>query len=150
MQRFNLNGELEHEVEQGGSRWRTTRLADKLGAAQIGGTLYELGEGERTFPYHYHHGVEEWLYVVSGSPVVRTPGGEKQLRPGDVLGFPSGPDGAHSLRGPGRVLVISTGGPPSVSVYPDSDKLGTRPAGEDDRLNFRRGDAVGYWEGEGG
>jgi uncharacterized cupin superfamily protein len=149
MQRFNLNrGELEHEFEHGGSRWRSTGLAEKIGAEQIGGSVYELGEEDRTFPYHYHHGVEEWLYVVAGSPVVRTPEGEKQLRPGDVLGFPSGPEGAHALRGPGRVLLISHGGPTSVSVYPDSDKLGTRPAGEDDRLNFRRGDAVDYWEGE--
>jgi hypothetical protein len=31
---------------------------------------------------------------------------------------------------------------------PDSDKVGTRPAGGDDRLDFRRADAVGYWDGE--
>jgi hypothetical protein len=35
-----------------------------------------------------------------------------------------------------------------VSVYPDSDKLGTRPEELGDRLNFRRADAVDYWEGE--
>jgi len=32
-------------------------------------------------------------------------------------------------------------------VYPDSDKVGVRAAGEEP-LNFRRGDAVEYWEGE--
>jgi hypothetical protein len=38
---------------------------------------------------------------------------------------------------------------PSVSVYPDSDKVGVRPAGGGpDRLDFRRGDGVDYWEGE--
>jgi hypothetical protein len=37
----------------------------------------------------------------------------------------------------------------SVSVYPDSDKLGIRPSGGGpDRLDFRRDDAVGYWDGE--
>ena len=37
----------------------------------------------------------------------------------------------------------------SVSVYPDSDKLGVRPRGGGPNvLNFRRGDAVGYWDGE--
>jgi hypothetical protein len=34
-------------------------------------------------------------------------------------------------------------------VYPDSDKLGVRPpAGGPDRLDFRRRDAVDYWDGE--
>jgi hypothetical protein len=37
----------------------------------------------------------------------------------------------------------------SISVYPDSDKLGVRPSGGGpDRLDFRRGDAVDYWDGE--
>jgi uncharacterized cupin superfamily protein len=149
MERFNLlRGRLEHEHERDGYRWRATRVADHVRAEQIGGSLYELDDGERSFPYHYHHGVDEWLLVVEGAPIVRTPSGEHALAPGDVVCFPSGPEGAHAIRGPGRVLVLSHGGPPSVSVYPDSDKLGPRPAGDADRLNFRRADAVDYWDGE--
>lgn len=72
--------------------------------------------------------------------------------PGDLVCFPSGPDGAHAVRGPGRVVMFSgvaASGAPSVSVYPDSDKLGVRPPdGGPDRLDFRRGDAVDYWDGE--
>jgi hypothetical protein len=52
------------------------------------------------------------------------------------------------VTGPGRLLVLSANREPSISVYPDSDRLGTRPADQNDRLNFRRADAVGYWEGE--
>ena len=39
---------------------------------------------------------------------------------------------------------------PEIPVYPDSDKIGTRPVevGEADRLNFRRSEAVDYWDGE--
>jgi hypothetical protein len=34
-------------------------------------------------------------------------------------------------------------------VYPGSDKVGVRPpGGGPDRLNFRRGEAVDYWDGE--
>jgi hypothetical protein len=45
--------------------------------------------------------------------------------------------------------MLSTRADASVSVYPDSGKLGTRPRGApDDRLNFRREDAVDYWSGE--
>jgi hypothetical protein len=48
------------------------------------------------------------------------------------------------------VLLLSANREPSISVYPDGDKIGTRPAGveDPDRLNFRRADAVDYWEGE--
>jgi uncharacterized cupin superfamily protein len=119
----------------------------------MGATLYELPAGERTFPYHYHRGIEEWLIVVAGSPTLRTPEGEQQLREGDVVCFRSGPEGAHQVTGPGRVLIVSNLTYPSVSVYPDSDKVGTRPSpdpDDPDRLNFPRGDAVDYWEGEDG
>jgi len=147
----NLTGiEFSFEGDRDGFRGRGVRVGDAIGAAQIGGSLYELPPGEQTFPYHFHHGVEEWLVVVDGSPVVRTPNGDLTLRRGDVLCFPSGPDGAHAVRGPGAVLILSANRAPSISVYPDSDKIGTRPAGGDspDRLDFRRADGVDYWDGE--
>ena len=140
--------ELEEASDRDGYRWRATRVGKRLQSSLIGGTLYELDGDELLFPYHFHHGIEEWLYVVAGTPTVRTPGGERALRSGDVICFPAGPAGAHAVRGPGRVLLLSANREPSISVYPDSGKLGTRPAVEEDRLNFRRADAVGYWEGE--
>jgi uncharacterized cupin superfamily protein len=149
MPRFNLfEGELDTDSTRDGHVWRAVRVGDRVGGKRIGATLYELPEHEQTWPYHYHHGVEEWLYVVAGAPTVRTPDGERSLRPGDLICFPAGPDGAHSVRGPGRVLILSANRAPSISVYPDSDKLGTRPLDVEDRLNFRRADAVDYWEGE--
>ncbi|HLJ02887.1 MAG TPA: cupin domain-containing protein [Solirubrobacteraceae bacterium] len=154
MRRFNLlAGELPVEQERPGYAWRARRgLGGEFGLQWLGASVYELPDGQWTFPYHYHHGVEEWLYVVSGAPTLRDPSGERALSPGDIVGFPSGPDGAHSVRGPGRVVMFSgvaAGGTPSVSVYPDSDKLGTRPpGGGPDLLNFPRRDAVDYWDGE--
>jgi len=150
MEVFNLaTGELDRDHgDTDGWRARSQRIGNRLGAAAIGGTVYEVEEGQRLWPYHYHHGVEEWLLVVDGAPVLRQPDGEQVLRPGDVVCFPSGETGAHALRGPGRFLLLSVAQPNSVCVYPDSDKVGTRPAGGDDRLDFRRADAVGYWDGE--
>jgi uncharacterized cupin superfamily protein len=141
--------DVDHARE--GLTWRALRVADKLGSERIGAALYDLPEAERTWPYHYHHGVEEWLYVVAGSPTVRTPAGEQTLRPGDVLCFPANEQGAHTVIGPGKVLILSANRAPSIAVYPDSDKIGTRPgtaAGRQDNLDFRRQDAVDYWEGE--
>jgi uncharacterized cupin superfamily protein len=156
VRRFNvLSGELEAEEEgnlRPGYAQRATAVDEAIGGNRIGAAVWELEEGERVCPYHYHHGVEEWLVVVSGSPTVRVPGGEQQLRVGDVVCFPGSPDGAHTVHGPGRVLILSDEVWPAVVVYPDSDKVGARPGPwgthDADRLNFRRGDAVDYWDGE--
>jgi uncharacterized cupin superfamily protein len=151
VRRFNvLSGEIAREHGREGFGWRSVRVGDEIGSSRIGGTLYDLPAGEQTWPYHFHHGVEEWLLVVDGTPTLRTPSGERELRRGDVVCFPTGPEGAHAVRGPGRVLILSANREPSVAVYPDSDKLGTRPGLEHagDRLDFRRGDAVDYWDGE--
>ena len=150
MEVFNLaTGELGRDHgDIDGWRARSQRIGKRLGAADIGGTVYELEDGQRVWPYHYHHGVEEWLLVIEGAPTLRGPDGERVMRPGDVVCFPSGEAGAHEVRGPGRFLLVSAAQPTSVCVYPDSGKVGTRPATGDDRLDFRRADAVGYWYGE--
>jgi uncharacterized cupin superfamily protein len=146
---FNLvDGELRNEHDREGWRFTATRVADEIGAERIGGSVYELPDGERTFPYHYHHGVEEWLIVLGGTPTLRTPDGTRTLKAGDVVCFAAGSGGAHQVVGPGRVLVLSQGTLPAISVYPDSDKLGARPADDNDRLMFRRDSAVDYWDGE--
>jgi uncharacterized cupin superfamily protein len=154
MRRFNvLTGELPVEQDRSGYAWRARRgVADEAGLRWIGASVYELPDGQWSFPYHYHHGVEEWLYVVAGEPTLREPAGERVLAPGELVCFPSGPDGAHAVRGPGRVVMFSgvaAADAAALSVYPDSDKLGARPPGDGpDRLNFRRRDAVDYWAGE--
>ncbi len=143
-----FSGEFDFDSGPPGFRGRARRIGDAIGAERIGATVYELPEGERVCPYHYHHGVEEWVLVLDGTPTVRTPDGEQTLRRGDVTCFPAGPAGAHAVAGPGTVVLISANRAPSISVYPDSDKLGMRPGGEEDRLNFLRRDAVEYLEGE--
>ena len=91
MEIFNLlEGELADEERPEGWPLRAARVGDVLGATRIGGSVYELGDGRQTFPYHYHHGVEEWLVVISGEPTLRTPDGERRLEPGDTVCFPSG------------------------------------------------------------
>jgi uncharacterized cupin superfamily protein len=118
---------------------------ERTGDELIGAGLYELGPGNQLWPYHFHVGNEEWAIVVSGTPTLRTPAGEQELRAGDVVGFPQGEEGAHTFfnRGsePLRIAIFSTlrSGYP---VYPDSDKVA---AGG--RV-FRRADAVDYWDGE--
>lgn len=145
MRRFNLTTpELDDSSERDGYRWRSASVAEALAAEQIGARLYELGEGQKSHPYHFHHGSEEWLLVQAGSPLLRTPDGERTLRPGDVVCFPAGPAGAHQVAGPGRVLIISENRPLDAVEYPDSGKIELRPLGR----VFRSADAVDYWDGE--
>ncbi|MDQ1540358.1 MAG: hypothetical protein QOH29_1084, partial [Actinomycetota bacterium] len=68
MLRFNvLTGELPVQQDRSGYAWRANR-AVAHGMRWLGASVYELPVGQWTFPYHYHHGVEEWLYVVAGTP----------------------------------------------------------------------------------
>ena len=146
MEVFNLEGEQDWDSENDreGFRHRATRVGDRLGARALGAGLYELPPGEKTWPYHYTYGMEEWLLVVAGAPTLRGPDGERVLRRGDVVCFPPAPEGAHQLRGPGTVLLLSASRPLEAIEYPDSGKLGVRPPG---RI-FRHADAAEYWEGE--
>jgi uncharacterized cupin superfamily protein len=145
VRRFNvLAPEFDHASERDGYRWRGARVGHALGAQLIGATLLELGGGQRSHPYHWHHGMEEWLLVVAGSPLVRTPDDERALRPGDVVCFPVGPGGGHQVTGPGTVLILSANRAPESVEYPESGKVGVRPPGR----TFRTADSVDYWEGE--
>jgi uncharacterized cupin superfamily protein len=137
--------EPDETIDVAGFRHRQTALRPRLGAHAIGATVYEAFAGRPIWPYGYHHGIEEWLYVIAGAPVLREGAGERVLAPGDLVCFPSGHLGAHALAGPGRLVIFSTGDhvEPWLSVYPDSDKV-SGPDGI-----FPRESAVGYWHGEG-
>ncbi len=140
-----LSVELDHHLDEAGFRHAATSVSRRLGAHRIGAGIYHAAAGAPIWPYHYHHGVEEWLYVFEGAPVLREPAGERTLTPGDLVSFPSGHVGAHTVKGPGRFVIFSTGhdAEPYMSVYPDSDKV-SGPEGL-----LLRSSAVGYWHGEG-
>ena len=154
MRRFNLNtSELEYdESDPEGFRAGMARFGASIGATMVGGSLYELPPGQSNCPYHYEYGNEEWLVVLEGKLIVRHPGGEEELEPGDVVCFPVGPDGAHRLTNRTdasvRVLMLSTMIEPSVAVYPDSDKIGVWPGDQEDNIMVRRESSVDYWDGE--
>ena len=151
--RVNLH-ELVPEYDQDdpdGYRPGMARFGPRIGAAQMGATLYELPPGQSICPYHYEYPEEEWLVVLSGRVVVRHPGVEQELGEGDVVCFAPGPDGAHKVTCLGdavaRVLMTSTKQTPAIAVYPDSDKVAIFPGDDRDRLMMRRA-TLDYWDGE--
>lgn len=142
-----LAAEHGEQSDREGFRFRGRGVGGPLGAELLGCGLYDLPPGEQLWPYHYHLGNEEWAVVVAGAPTVRTPDGERELRPGDIVAFPEGEDGAHTFLNhsgeDARVALFSTLNRPTLPVYPDSGKVSAKGK------CFRLEDAVDYWEGEG-
>ena len=127
-------------------------VAGTVGSESTAMYLYDLAPGQSSCPYHYEY-EEEWLLVVSGAVVVRTPDGERTLKAGDLVCFPPGPAGAHKITNRGetmaRIMMFSSAREPAVAVYPDSDKIGVWPGNAADQVMLRRADGgVDYWDGE--
>jgi uncharacterized cupin superfamily protein len=57
----------------------------------------EVPVGKHAFGYHYHDQSEEIFYIVSGTGKLRCAYGEKDVKAGDMLCFPTGEKGAHVL-----------------------------------------------------
>ena len=135
-----------------GYRSGQAHVGREAGGSAITVRMYELPPGESSCPYHYEY-EEEWLLVLSGKPTLRGPDGERPLRPGDLVCFPIGPDGAHKVVNRGaevsRVMMWSSSREPAVAVYPDSDKIGVWPGEDADTVLLRRADgARDYFDGE--
>jgi len=100
----------------------------------LGGSVWEIQPGAGQFVYHFHHGSEELLLVLRGTPTVRMHDGDRVLAEGDVVSFPVGPAGGHQIRNDGevtaRVLIVSTNREPDVAEYPETGKVGVVVGGE--------------------
>lgn len=135
-----------------GYRSGVAAVGEAAGGKALVVKVFELPAGEAVCPYHYEY-EEEWLVVLDGAVVVRTPDGEVELARGEVACFEPGPAGAHKVssarEAAARVLMFSSARQPAVSVYPDSDKIGLWPGNDADNVMLRRPDGdVGYWDGE--
>ena len=107
-----------------GGGMKSRRLVER--GPTLGASVYELGPGN-TSAYHFHHGSEELLIVLRGRPTLRTPEGERQLAEGEVVHFPTGPDGAHGMRNdtdsPVRFVFAGIRVFPEVAEYPDTKQI---------------------------
>ena len=99
MRRYNLN-EPEFTFDDDdpdGYHTGYDRIGPKVGGSKVGATHYLIRPGQSLCPYHYEYGEEEWLLVLGGTATVRTPEGNEDLREGDMVAFPEGPEGAHKV-----------------------------------------------------
>ena len=144
---------LPHDMEGAppGHEFMRASLTPRVGAVLTGLGVYELPPAQSAWPYHFELAEEEWVIVIDGEVVVRTPAGERTLRAGDVACFPAGADGAHAVRNDGDVtarfaMPSSAPGRLDVAVYPDSGTI--KVSGRGFERRFAPGTEREYWEGE--
>ena len=151
--------EWKDQEHKGKVLFRRRMLAKAAGGEKIGCSQYDIPPGGKLWPYHYHYGNEEAIFVLSGAGKVRLPDGEHPLAPGDYVALPVGPSSAHRVMAQDDqgivVLIFSTMVSPEVAVYPDSQKIGVSakaiPGEEGDR-GVRKivlhDSGVDYWQDE--
>lgn len=139
---------------------RSKRLGSQAGARGIGFNWMELQPGKTSFPYHWHAGIEEGLYILSGSGELRIGKDKVRVRQGDYIAFPAGPDHAHALTNTGnqplQYLSFSNQNVTDVIGYPDSKKFAfgaipdptTWPNGMWVRKLIKDQESVDYFDGE--
>jgi uncharacterized cupin superfamily protein len=118
--------EWDREFAEPPFRFRAMYVAARAGSDALGATLFEIDPGGAVSPYHLHHGNEELLIVLSGTPQLRTPDGVRELEAGAAVAFPRGPAGAHQVSNaagatePARLLIVSTMNFPDVAEHLDA------------------------------
>jgi uncharacterized cupin superfamily protein len=142
------------ERSRGSASVRMMHVGRRLGSELLGATVFEIEPGVPGVS-HFHHGNEEWVLVLAGAVTLRTPDGERELKPGDVAVFPRGPEGTHALTNSSasvcRVAVFSSMVHPDVVEYPEAGVIGAiagdaPTAGRDAPFEafFRASDGIDY------
>eukprot|EP01031_Cornospumella_fuschlensis_P008383 gene8383-10335_t len=66
------------------------QLGDAFGLSRFGVNLTVLPSGAQSALLHRHTEQEEFIYILSGHPTLRTDAGEVPLEPGMCVGFSAG------------------------------------------------------------
>lgn len=132
--------------ERFASRYR--QLGEFGGCSHVGVCMEELSPGKQACPNHYHHLEEEQLMILDGALTLRLGDKTYLMQAGSYVVFPAGQKAGHSLFNHTdavcRYLLIGERNPHDVIVYPDSNRISVRLAGE----GYNKAATMDYWEGE--
>jgi len=121
-------------------------LGDLFGLTNFGVNLTRLAPGCVSSMRHAHDKQDEFVYILSGHPVLVTDGGETEMHPGMCAGFAAGSGDAHQLVNPGpdvvEFLEIGDRGKGDSVVYPDDDLAAVQ--GPDGAWRYLRKDGTPY------
>jgi uncharacterized cupin superfamily protein len=124
---INVNESPEYEIGRGKFGAKARRLAAPTGGKQVGCTWYEVPPGKTAFPRHFHTGIEEALFVLSGEGELRLGESSLSVKAGDYVTLPPGPEHPHALKNTGasplQYLALSNQNTVDVVGYPDSKKF---------------------------
>ena len=105
-------------------------LGNLFNLDQFGVNLTELQPGAASAMRHWHEREDEFIYILSGRPVLITDEGETQLEPGDCAGFKAGVANGHQLvnREATPALYLEVGSRLSGEIchYPDTRLRGVK------------------------
>lgn len=121
-------------------------LGDLFGLSNFGVNLTRLAPGAVSALRHAHTRQDEFVYILSGHPVLVTDEGETTLAPGMCAGFNAGAGNAHHLvnRSDEEVVYLEVGDrtPGDAVSYPDDDICAA--LGPDGKWRFTRKDGTPY------
>lgn len=114
-------------------------------------SVYEIPPGKSAYPYHYHLKNEETFFILRGEGLLKCPGGDRPVRPGELIFFPVGQEGAHKLTNtsdtePLVYIDFDVIHDMDVAIYPDSKKIGVW--GKNVNKVFPLDADVDYYDGE--
>ncbi|HTO49196.1 MAG TPA: cupin domain-containing protein [Burkholderiales bacterium] len=121
-------------------------LGDLFGLTNFGVNLTRLAPDGISALRHAHSRQDEFVYVVSGHPVLITDAGETPLAPGMCAGFRAGTGDGHQLVNRTRedVVYLEVGDrtPGDAGTYPDDDLQAV--LGQDGKWRFMHKDGTPY------
>lgn len=101
------------------------QLGDAFGLVNFGVNLTRLAPGAVSALRHAHTKQDEFVYILEGTPTLRTDEGETLLQPGMCAGFRAGTGNGHQLvnRSDSPVVYLEVGDRSAgdEASYPDDD-----------------------------
>lgn len=127
-------------------------IVSKKSENQCTVAIMEIPPQKSAFPYHFHAGITEVFYIISGNGNLETPDGDKAVKKGDVIVLPPGEDGAHRITNTSAsellvYLDCDTTSAADVAFYPHSGKVGFIIDGQPNTF-FETSENVDYYKGE--
>ncbi|HPF52962.1 MAG TPA: cupin domain-containing protein [Draconibacterium sp.] len=124
----NLNTLKGQLIDRDGNQFTVKTIIPDDETTKCRANFVELEPGNYAYGYHYHEANEEVFYIISGTGVVRTISGDVAVKPGDVIGFPTGEKGAHVISNNSeteKLVYIDFGTTvlPEVVHLPDFNKI---------------------------
>ncbi|MCQ1529942.1 cupin domain-containing protein [Lutispora saccharofermentans] len=144
--------EPQHKCEHEPYEYNKYEVTKRSKESQCYVAIYEIPPKKANYPYHYHLKNEEVFYIISGSGLLETPDGNKNISAGDIVVCPPSENGAHRIINNSQTetlvyLDFDTVNSPEVVFYPNSDKVGVIVQGESSTF-YRKNTNVDYYEGE--